>query len=139
MSIAKMPNIGGIRPIDSGASKSPNGLPGLGDSFKDALNSANNKKMAGQVGTAQDVGPLKFSSHAISRMQHRGVRFDPSELQQIEGAVAKAKAKGSKETLILSDKAAMIVSVKDNTVVTVMDKSNMKDNVFTKIDSTVVI
>ena len=72
-------------------------------------------------------------------MQHRGVRFEPDELQRIEGAVAKAKTKGAKETLVLTDKAAMVVSVKNNTVVTVMDKSSMKDNVFTKIDSTVVI
>ena len=54
-------------------------------------------------------------------------------------AVDKAAAKGSKNTLLLTDSSALIVSVKDRTVVTVMDKHAMKENVFTNIDSTVVI
>ncbi len=82
---------------------------------------------------------LKFSNHAIDRMQSRGIRFSPEEMAKIENAVSKASSKGAKETLLLTDNSALIVSVKDNTVVTVMDKAALKDNVFTKIDSTVVI
>ena len=83
--------------------------------------------------------PLKFSNHAIDRMQSRGIRFSPEEMAKIEGAVNKAASKGAKDTLLLTDNSALIVSVKDNTVVTVMDKAALKDNVFTNIDSTVVI
>jgi flagellar operon protein len=82
---------------------------------------------------------LKFSNHAIDRMRSRGIRYSPEEMAKIEGAVNKAAAKGAKDTLLLTDKSALIVSVKENTVVTVMDKAALKDNVFTKIDSTVVI
>ena len=82
---------------------------------------------------------LKFSNHAIERMRSRGITFGPEELKNIEGAVSKAAAKGSKDTLVLSGDNALIVSVKNNTIVTVMDKQAMKDNVFTNIDSTVVI
>ena len=53
--------------------------------------------------------------------------------------VEQAKAKGAKETLILTDNSALIVSVKNDTIVTVMDRNSLKDNVFTKIDSTVVL
>ncbi len=58
---------------------------------------------------------------------------------RIGQAIDKAAAKGSRNTLLITDQSALIVSVKDKTVVTVMDKSNMKENVFTNIDSTVMV
>ena len=82
---------------------------------------------------------LKFSNHAVDRMQARGVFFSQDELGRIQDAVSRAASKGSKDSLILTDKAALIVSVKNNTVVTVMDKSALKENVFTNIDSTIVM
>ncbi|MBX3023131.1 MAG: hypothetical protein KF799_15755 [Bdellovibrionales bacterium] len=82
---------------------------------------------------------LKFSNHAVDRMTSRGISFSPEELGKIQGAVAKAAGKGSKESLLITDNAALIVSVKDNTVVTVMDKAALKENVFTNIDSAVMI
>lgn len=85
------------------------------------------------------VSGLKFSNHAIDRMQARGIRFTPEQMQKIESAVSKAAGKGAKDTLLLTDNSALIVSVKDNTVVTVMDKAALKENVFTKIDSAVMI
>lgn len=88
---------------------------------------------------AEGPGELKFSSHAIERMRSRGIQLMPEEMTKITSAVAKASAKGAKDTLILSGENALIVSVKNNTVVTVMDRQAMKDNVFTNIDSTVVI
>jgi flagellar operon protein len=88
---------------------------------------------------AQGPGPLKFSNHAVERMQTRGIRFSPEELGRIQTAVGKAAGKGSRESLLITDNAALIVSVKDNTVVTVMDKASLKQNVFTNIDSTVMI
>lgn len=82
---------------------------------------------------------LKFSNHAIERMRSRGIGFQPEEMTKISNAISKAAAKGAKDTLILSGDNALIVSVKNNTVVTVMDRAAMKENVFTNIDSTVVI
>lgn len=85
------------------------------------------------------VSGIKFSNHAIERMQSRGISYNPERLQKLDEAVQKAAAKGSKDTLVLMDDSALIVSVKNNTVVTVMDKNNLKENVFTNIDSTVVL
>lgn len=82
---------------------------------------------------------LKFSAHAIERMRSRGISFAPEMMKGIENAVQKAAQKGSKDTLVLTGDSALIVSVKNNTVVTVMDKASMRENVFTNIDSTVVI
>ena len=64
---------------------------------------------------------LRFSNHAIERMQSRGISYTPESLGRLEDAVKKAAAKGSKDTLVLMDESALIVSVKNNTVVTVMD------------------
>lgn len=82
---------------------------------------------------------LKFSAHAQTRMQSRGIELSPQELLKIRDAVSKAGEKGSRESLILTDKAAFVVSVKNGTVITAMDRDSLKENVFTNIDSTVMI
>lgn len=94
---------------------------------------------APQAAAGLQPGALKFSNHAIDRMQARGIRFSPEQMGKIEGAVAKAASKGAKNTLLLTDSSALIVSIKDKTVVTVMDQNALKENVFTNIDSTVMI
>ncbi len=96
----------------------------------------------GKIGQAQGAaaaGQLKFSNHAVERMHSRGISFPPEQMKSIESAIQKAAAKGSKDTLVLAGDNALIVSVKNKTVVTVMDRAGMKDNVFTNIDSTVVV
>jgi flagellar operon protein len=85
------------------------------------------------------LDPVKFSNHAVERMQTRGISFTKPDLEKLNTAIDKASAKGSKDTLVLMDQAALIVSVKNKTVVTVMDKAALKENVFTNIDSTVVL
>lgn len=82
---------------------------------------------------------LKFSNHAAKRLEQRGIELGSSQLDQISSAVDKAAAKGSKESLILLKDMALIVSVPNRTIVTAMDGSSMKDNVFTQIDSAVII
>ncbi|MFE4709705.1 MULTISPECIES: TIGR02530 family flagellar biosynthesis protein [Paenibacillus] len=82
---------------------------------------------------------LKFSNHAAKRLEQRGIELGSRQLDEISSAVDKAAAKGSKESLILMKDMALIVSVPNRTVVTAMDGSSMKDNVFTQIDSAVII
>jgi flagellar operon protein len=94
-----------------------------------------------QLKAKADVKPmtLKFSNHAVERMSQRGMTFSPEQMTKIENAARKASEKGSKETLIFADDSALIVSLKTNTIVTVMDKNALKENVFTNIDSTVMV
>lgn len=80
---------------------------------------------------------LKFSSHAIERMQSRGIKFGPEDMKKLNDAVDKAVQKGSKDTLVIMGENAFVVSAKNKTVITAMDKNQMKENVFTNIDSTV--
>jgi flagellar operon protein len=83
------------------------------------------------------VEGLKFSSHAIERIQSRGIKMQPEDLKKLNDAVDKALLKGSKDTLVIMGENAFVVSAKNKTVITAMDKNQMKDNVFTNIDSTV--
>ncbi len=109
-------------------------------SFKDVLNKTEAPAgLTAKPVAAAELGNIKFSNHAIERMQSRGISYSPDDLSKLSQAVSKAAAKGSKDTLILMDQSALIVSVKNNTVVTVMDKSALKENVFTNIDSTIVM
>lgn len=111
-------------------------------SFKETLGEALKTNEVANVKNAAakvESPALKFSNHAIERMQSRGISYSPQDLNRLSEAVQKAAAKGSKDTLVLMDQSALIVSVKNNTVVTVMDKNALKENVFTNIDSTIVM
>ncbi len=114
-----------------------------GSSFKEALGEALVKDAPAELKPASVAqakpNQLKFSNHAIERMQSRGISYTPEDMNRLSEAVQKAAAKGSKDTLVLMDHSALIVSVKNNTIVTVMDKNALKENVFTNIDSTVVL
>ena len=85
----------------------------------------------------RDAG-LKFSAHAINRLNERGISLEKDELARLSEAVSRAEGKGSNDSLILIDDKAFIVSIKNQTVVTAMAGDTIKENVFTNIDSTVL-
>lgn len=85
-----------------------------------------------------DVGPeLKVSTHATKRLQERNIELDGNEYMKLKEAMGKLRAKGGHDSLVITNKAAYVVDVDKNTVVTAVDKNNMNENVFTKIDSTI--
>jgi len=82
---------------------------------------------------------VKFSAHAQERLRMRSIDLTPGDLAQIDEGVRRAAAKGAQESLLLSNKAAFVVSVRNRTVITVVDSAHMKENVFTNIDSAVIL
>ena len=87
-----------------------------------------------------DQNLLKFSNHASKRLEQRGIEFSTEQMVSLNQAIDKAAAKGSKDSLILmKNNVALIVNVPNRTVVTAMDGNSMKDNVFTQIDSAVIL
>lgn len=128
-----------IRQLQTGLQTPVSKTPVNSGEFKGLLDARLNDlaKATPQMPAADSA--LKFSNHAIERMRTRGISYTAEQMQSLEKAVAKAASKGAKQTLVLTDNSALIVGVKNNTVVTVMDKANLKENVFTNIDSTVVI
>lgn len=82
---------------------------------------------------------ISFSKHASQRLYSRGIELGADKLNAIADAVDKASQKGSKETLILSDDTAFVVSVENRTIITAFDKDNLREGIVTSIDSAVII
>lgn len=117
--------------------KAPAGAGGV--SFRDTLQKVQAGLGTPQPAMAKAMDGVRFSNHAVERMRTRGISFSPEDLGRLSDAVDRAAAKGSKDSLILMNDSALIVSVKNKTVVTVMDQNALKENVFTNIDSTIVM
>lgn len=81
---------------------------------------------------------LTVSKHARQRAEQRNIDIDEA-LESINGAVIKAAGKNLKNVLVLNEEAAFIVSVDNNVVVTAMNGDDMRENVITNIDGTVII
>jgi len=82
---------------------------------------------------------LKISQHAQMRMNMRNIRLTEKQKTMLSNAVEKASQKGVKESLILMDNLAFVVSIKNRTVITAMDGDSIKENVFTNIDGAVIL
>jgi flagellar operon protein len=82
---------------------------------------------------------IKFSSHCIKRLEQNNIQISPEQIDKLNSAVDKAQAKGAKESCIIMDEMAFIVSINNRTVITVVEGSRMKDSVFTNIDSAVIL
>jgi flagellar operon protein len=82
---------------------------------------------------------VKFSQHAQDRLKARNINLSTNDLAKLEGAVNSVAQKGGKESLVMMGNAALVVSIKNRTVVTAMDRTQMQGNVFTNIDSAVII
>ena len=85
------------------------------------------------------IQQVKFSNHAIQRMNYRNIKLNATQNLRLEAAVTKAADKGLKDSLILLDNNAFIVNIPNKTVVTVVDKNSLTENVFTNIDGAVII
>lgn len=83
---------------------------------------------------------VEFSKHALDRIEQRGIDLSEGDmLGKLDKAVGLAQQKGSSDTLVLIGSTAFVVSVKNNKVITAMTNEDLKDNVFTNIDSTVIV
>ena len=82
-------------------------------------------------------GSLKFSRHANERLASRNIDLTNEQLSKLESGAQKAKMKGIKESLVMVDGLAFVVSVKNNTVITAMN--NQDEQIFTNIDGAVIM
>jgi flagellar operon protein len=82
---------------------------------------------------------LKISAHAQKRMAERGINLSPRDLAGIREAIDKAQTKGCRESLVVLDQVALVVSVENQTVITAVDAGSLRENVFTNIDSAVFV
>lgn len=115
-----------LGPVGPGGARPAGGAkPLVGPSFSQVLEQTDTK--------------LKLSAHAQQRLASRNIQLTQSDWDNINQGVDKAAAKGAREALVLTDKAALVVSIKNRTVITAVDPTQLKENVFTNIDSAVIV
>jgi len=96
----------------------------------------NTLEKARESAKAHDVN---ISSHAADRLLRRGIQLDQTDLKKISDGFDRAATKGAKDSLFMIRDLALIVSVENRTVITALHGQNAKDNVFTQIDSAVLL
>lgn len=82
---------------------------------------------------------ITFSGHAQARLAQSHIVLNRNDLQAIGEAVDRASSAGARESLVFMNDMAFVVSVPNRTVITVVDRARMQNNVFTNIDSAVIV
>lgn len=78
---------------------------------------------------------LVFSRHANQRLRDRHLRVSATLMEQLVTAVDSLARKGSRSALIMTEQLALLVSVNNRTVITVIANEQLKQQLFTDIDS----
>jgi flagellar operon protein len=84
------------------------------------------------------VSPLRFSQHALQRVERRGIDVEGATMARLDSGVSRAAAKGARDAVVFVDSTAFVVSVRNRTVITAVDREHMREQVFTNIDSAVI-
>lgn len=133
-----IPNVTTLPSEVEKAEKSNTLKPGEKSEFKGLVDQFSQTDLRRPQVTERHVGPdVNVSTHAMKRLQERNIELDGSEYMKLKEAIGKLRNKGGHDSLVITNKAAYVVDVDKNTVVTAVDKSSMNENVFTKIDSTI--
>jgi len=112
----------------------------INTSTQQGLNNSNSVKSFNEVlETIKQNQEVKFSKHALERLESRNIKLNFNDMNRINNALNKASQKGIKETLIFMDNKALVASVPNKTIITVAIGEQLKDSVFTNIDGAVII
>ena len=83
---------------------------------------------------------VKFSAHASDRLASRNIVLTQHHISKLNQAVQTMAQKGGKEGLVVMDNLAMVVNIKNRTVITAVEKSPQEmGKVFTNIDSALIM
>lgn len=88
---------------------------------------------------AEKTQSVQFSKHAAQRVRERGIEMTDGLLNDLNQAISKARDKGARDVVVIGESGAFIVNVPHNVVVTTMSGAEMKENIFTNIDSAVLM
>jgi len=82
---------------------------------------------------------LRFSLHAQKRIQERALVLDEATVGSLQESVKVLESKGARNSLVVVGNTAFVVNVPNRVVVTCFDRATGKENVFTNIDSAIII
>ena len=102
---------------------------GTGLSFQEVLNRTTEQNQ---------VTELKFSKHAAGRLVDRNIELSEAQMERLQEGARNAGQKGIKDSLVIVDELAFIVNVPNKTVVTALDQTEARGNIFTNIDGAVI-
>ena len=102
---------------------------GTGLSFQEVLNRTTEQNR---------VTELKFSKHAAGRLIDRNIELSEAQMERLQEGARNAGQKGIKDSLVIVDELAFIVNVPNKTVVTALDQTEARGNIFTNIDGAVI-
>jgi len=89
--------------------------------------------------TLERQTPLKFSAHAIQRLEDRQIQISAANLDRLERGVREVAEKGGRSSLILMDEQAYLVNIPNRTVITAMSNAMEQRRVFTNVDSVAIV
>jgi len=114
-------NIGGLE-----SNSSSNKKVDSEGKFKDLLNKAIYEKQG-----------YTLSKHAAERLKE--MNFSENDMKNIEKGFKLAEDKGAKNSVMVYKDVAIIASIENKTIITAVDKSRAQSNVFTNVDSVVIL
>jgi flagellar operon protein len=120
------PGVGAPAPVRTPIQPQRPATAPAGPAFADVLKDATSNQ------------PVQFSKHAVQRMERRGLEVDGTAMARLTDGVNRAAGKGSRDAVVMVDNTAFVVSVANRTVITAVGRDQMKDHVFTNIDSAVI-
>ena len=100
---------------------------GIGPSFSDILEAR------------LPAGTVKLSPDVTEALQMAGIELTPMELDRLGRGIDKLADEGGQEGLLLSEKAGFVVDVPTRTLMSAVPVDDVKNKVFTAIDSAIVI
>lgn len=82
---------------------------------------------------------IKVSNHAQQRLQQRNIVLDQRDLDKLQNAMKNAEKKGAREAVLFYKDTAFVTSIRNNTIITAVDSKGTEENIFTNIDSAVIV
>jgi len=82
---------------------------------------------------------LQLSKHAKQRVEQRGIAVDGALMNSLNEAAETARQKGAMNTVMIGQDAAFVVNIPNKIIVTAISVEELKKNVFTNIDSAILI
>lgn len=82
---------------------------------------------------------IKISAHAQKRLEQRNISLNEKDLVLLEQVMDKAERKGVKDSLLIYKELAIIASIENRTIITAISQNEAKENIFTNIDSAIIV
>lgn len=122
--------------LDINSIKKQNLNKSTGSNSNESLKESSFKELLNEKQT--QVNALSFSKHAAERIEQRNIDIDESIEGKLNEALEQAKDKGLKNVLVMIDSSAFILNTLSNKVITALNNSELKENIFTNIDGAVI-